>query len=249
MKRANAIGMLAVGLGIAAAMAVTPGVAAADSTAVDPAAFDLSAFDPSALFSDTSSIPGLNLAISVDGYSLFQSGEAYAYSGTNDFAISYGESAVAQAGDTQNPGSFDFAFADGNNADAISGLGDGNSATAFGSDTYAAAGTGSGDTAFADGTDTTAIAGGNYEPGTVNTLLTAGNDNFAAAIGNNDVAEAVAYLDGSSATSTGDIATIFGNGSDAFAGVGDHDFAGVLGEMLTAMATGASNMFDFVPSF
>jgi hypothetical protein len=71
---------------------------------------------------------------------------------------------------------------------------------------------------------------------------------FASAVGNNDVAVAEEAINGSSATSTGDIATIIGNSSDAYAGAGSYDFAGVLGELLTSTATGGSNLFDLMPS-
>jgi hypothetical protein len=265
MKRANAIGqlgMLAVGLGIAAAMGA--GSASADSTAIDPAAIDTAAFDPSALFAGpASSIPGLNLAISVDGYPVFQSGTATAYSGPGDMSIAYGDGSDAVSGGTGDQAIGDYAFADGTDSEAFAGLGDFDSASAIGTGSSANAGAGNGDIAFADGTDTGANAGG--EPG-VDTTLVAGNDSYAVAIGNNDFADAGTGVAGTT-TATGDIASVFGNSSSALAGMGDfnlaevlgsgseasagtgsYDFAGVLGEMLTATATGASNMFDFMPT-
>ena len=84
-KTIGRLGMLAVGLGIGAAAAAAPGIASADS---DP--LDAAAFDPSALVADPA-LPasGLNLAISIDGYTLLQVGSAQAFSGTADLAIAY----------------------------------------------------------------------------------------------------------------------------------------------------------------
>jgi len=245
-KAIGRLGLLAVALGIGAAVAATPGIATADSTPVDAAAFD-----PSALIADSAPADsGLNLAISFDGFTLLQEGNATAYSGTDDFAIAYGDGSDAEAGATGNPGTGDFAFADGTGSVANSGIGDYDSASAVGSGSVAVAGTGNGDSAFADGTDTTAIATGEYTPGTVNTVDVAADDSVATAVGNNDYAYAGAdpgEVAASTSTVTGDIASIFGNGSDAFA-AGSYDFAGVLGEMLTSTATGASNLFDFMPA-
>jgi hypothetical protein len=244
-KAIGRLGMLAVGLGIGAAVAGTPGIAAADSTPVDAAAFD-----PSALIADPApAVSGLNLAISIDGIPLFQSGTATAESGTDDIAIAYGNDSTAIAGDTESPGTFDYAFADGTNATANAGIGNFNSSTAVGTDSSAFSGTGNGDTASADGTETQADAGGEYYPGNPNTLDVAANDSYASAVGNNDFAQAGSDIDGSATTTavTGDIATIIGNGSDAYAGVGSYDFAGVFGDSLTATATDASNLFVVEP--
>jgi hypothetical protein len=245
-KAIGRLGLLAVTLGIGAAVAATPGIATADSTALDPAAFD-----PSPLIADVASADsGLNLAISIDGIPVIQEGSAYAYSGTDDIAIAFGDGSGAEAGDTQSPGTGDFAFADGTGAYANSGIGDYNSASAIGSGSEAIAGSGNGDSAYADGTGTTAIAGGEFTSGTPNTLDVAGNDMYASAFGNDDFAQAGSDIDGSATTTavTGDIATIIGNSSDAYAGAGSYDFAGVLGEMLTSTATGGNFMFDLMPS-
>jgi hypothetical protein len=249
MNRAKTIGrlgMLAVGLGIGAAVAATSSIAAADSTAVDP-----TAFDPSALIADpVPAASGLDVAISIDGHTLFQEGTAYASSGTDDIAIAYGADSDAEAGDTESPGTGDFAFADGPGSYADSGIGDYDSATAIGSGSEAIAGSGDGDSAFADGTDTTAVAGGEFTSGTPNTLDVAGNDMYASAFGNNDFAQAGSDVDGSASTTAvaGDIATIIGNSSDAYAGAGNYDFAGILGDALTSHAVGANFLFDLMPS-
>lgn len=249
MSRAYAIGclgMLAVGLGIGVAVAATPGIAAADSTDVDPAALD-----PSPLIADAASaIPGLNLAISIDGDSVFQSGTATASSGTDDIAIAYGDDSVAYAGTTESPGTDDFAFADGTGSLANSGIGDDDSATAVGSGSEALAGAGDGNIANADGTDTTAIAGGEDTPGTPNALDIAGDDSYASAVGNDDFAYAGSDLGGTATTTdvTGDMATIIGSFDNAYAGVGSYDFAGVLGDSLTSTAISGNDLFDFMPS-
>jgi hypothetical protein len=243
-KAIRLLGLLAVGLGIGAAVAATPGIATADSAAVDGAAFD-----PSALIADSASAdPGLNLAISIDGHTLLQEGSATAYSGTDDIAIAYGDGSRAEAGDTQSPGTGDFAFADGTGNYANSGLGDYDSASAIGSGSVAIAGSGNGDSAFADGTDTTANAGGEFTEGTPNTLDAAANDMYASAFGNDDLAVAQEAINGSSATSAGDIATVIGNSSDAFSGAGSYDFAGVLADSLTSTASGGNFLFDLMPS-
>jgi hypothetical protein len=249
MNRANAIGplgMLAVGLGIGAAVVATSGIAAADSAMVDPAAFD-----PSVLVADPApAASGLDLAISIDGHTLFQEGTATAYSGTDDIAIAYGDGSSAEAGDTLSPGIGDFAVADGTGSYANSGIGDYDSASAIGSDSEAIAGAGNGDSAYADGTGTAAIAGGEFTSGTPNTLDVAGSDMYAAAVGNNDFAQAGSDVDGSASTTavTGDIATVIGNSSEAYAGAGNYDFAGVLGEALTSHAIGANLLFELMPS-
>jgi hypothetical protein len=241
MNRANAIGrlgMLAVGLGIGAAVAATSGIAAADSTVVDPAAID-----PSALIADPApAASGLDVAISIDGSTLFQEGTATAYSGTDDIAIAYGSDAIATAG----AGTGDYAFADGTDAQAYSGVGDEDSATAIGADSFAVAGTGNGDTALADGSGTGAIAG-ESNSGTVDV---AGDDCYASAVGNDDFAYAGPDVGSVPSTTevTGDIASVIGNSSEAISGAGNYDFAGALGEALTSSATGANFLFELMPS-
>jgi hypothetical protein len=240
------LGMLAVGLGIGAAVAATSGIAAADSTAVDPAAFD-----PSALIADpVPAASGLDLAISIDGQTLFQEGTAVAYSGTDDIAIAYGDGSDAEAGAPGDPGTGDFAFADGTGSSATSGIGDYDSAAAVGSGSEAVAGAGNGDSAFADGIDTTAIAAGDSTPGTVDTVDVAADDSLASAIGDNDFAYASSDVGSVPSTTdvVGDIASVIGNSSEAWAGAGNYDFAGVLGEALTSNATGANFLFDLMPS-
>ncbi len=99
MRHAKAIGRLgglAIGLGIGAALAGTAGVASADP---------LPPFDPN------------DFAISIDGFTLFQTGSATATSGMGDIAIADGAHSVANA----TGGFGDFASADGAHADAFAG--------------------------------------------------------------------------------------------------------------------------------
>jgi hypothetical protein len=102
---------LAVGLGIGMAVAAIPGVAVADSSA--DWLGDL--FADAALPAPVD--PGLNLAISIDGYSLLSDGTASADSGSGDVAIAFGDGAYASA----EGGTGDFALADGTDALAQSG--------------------------------------------------------------------------------------------------------------------------------
>jgi hypothetical protein len=108
------LGMLAVGLGIGAGWAHTP-VAAADSSSDWLSSIDgllsgaLPAADPS----------GLNLAISFDGMSLVQDGNATATTASGEYglAIAYGDGASA----TAEGGTGDYALADGAGAIAAAG--------------------------------------------------------------------------------------------------------------------------------
>src|SRR5271163_1105615 len=109
------VGILAVGLGIGAAVASSPGIASADSSTdwLSGLGDLLGGGDVPALTTPSS----LDLAISYDGTSLFQSGDATATSGTGDFAIAYGAGANASA----TGGTGDYALASGTNALANAG--------------------------------------------------------------------------------------------------------------------------------
>jgi hypothetical protein len=199
------LGMLAVGLGVGAAMAHSP-VASADSSTDWLSSID-TLLGGGALPAPAS---GLDLAISFDGYSLFQAGNAFAYTFTGDYslAIADGDGSVANAAGTGG----DSAFADGTDAAA-----------------YATGGTG--DYAVADGTNALASAGGLLND-------TGANYDTAIDIGNNDlplggVADG-AYagngdLDGGTGTGAYDTAIDIGNNTNdasvsgnegAFAGAG-----------------------------
>jgi hypothetical protein len=120
-KRIGLLGLLAVGVGIGAAVAQTP-IASADSSTDWLSSIDSLA--GGALPAAPSS--GLDLAISFDGYSLFHDGNAVADTGLAgngnfDFAIAYGDGAIANA----YGGTGDYALASGTNAFANSGGGTG----------------------------------------------------------------------------------------------------------------------------
>src|SRR5271169_3880264 len=109
-------GLLAVGLGIGAALAATPGVASADTLATDPLSWlagpDLGDLSAAAL----PAAPTLDLAISFDGFSLFQEGSATATTTTGEFGLAIASGANSDA--TATGGLFDTAFADGTSSAA-----------------------------------------------------------------------------------------------------------------------------------
>jgi hypothetical protein len=111
MANTRRLGALAVGLGIGLAMAATPVVAEADSSV----GWLGDLLGGGAL--PAPAVPDLDLAISIDGYSLISEGTASADSGSGDIAIAYGDGAYASA----EGGTGDFALADGSNALAQSG--------------------------------------------------------------------------------------------------------------------------------
>jgi hypothetical protein len=244
------LGMLAVGLGIGLAVAATPGVAVADSSA--DWLNDL--FGGAAL-----PVPDVNLAISIDGYSLVSEGTASAASGKGDIAIAYGDGAYASA----QGGTGDFALASGSEADVASG---GLSTdTGANDDTAVDIGNNSGydDAAWAGNSDLNGGTDGGTGSGDTAIDIgnnSAGNDNFASSFGDDtSVGEGAVAGDGDSniADSVGpnaytfaaggnsNIAYVFdpfgtGAGSEADAGAyGNSDLAAVFGDGLTSTsATG-----------
>lgn len=268
------LGLLAVGLGIGTAVATSPGIASADSSDW------LSSIDNlvSGLTVPALSSPDLNLAISVDGYSLFQEGSATATSSTGDIAIAYGDNADASA----TGGILDFAFANGAQSDAaVSGSFD--TATATGAGAGAAAG-------FADAGATGgdfdyAAALGNWDEaragiGSYDAALVVGNENqftpaqAFAEYGNGNLAvdvdtgsngintaEAGGFVDTmphvpTDVLANNDVAVVVGdNASAAVAGtdfatgiVGNFDLAAVFGDTLEASAGGSNYLVDILPS-
>jgi len=182
------LGIVAVGLGIGAALASTPGIAAADSSTDWLSSIDtLLAGGPLAA-ADTSAT---NLAISFDGLTLLQEGTAHAYSGTDgDFAIADGAGTTATA-----YGTGDYAYAEGTDS----------SATAGGATAASGAG-GTFDSAFLYGDDSTAFSGGTAaDPGTFDSAIVIGNSDVASAGG--DVAGPgsydVAYVEGNNLATNG----------------------------------------------
>jgi hypothetical protein len=202
------LGMLAVGLGVGAAVAHAP-VASADSSSDW-----LSSIDS---FLGGGAVPapatGLNLDISFDGYTLVHEGTAYADTTSGDYSL---------------------AIADGDNAEALA-FGTGGSAYADGSDAYAYSAGGTGDVAAADGTNAFAEAGG--ESGDTgadgDTALDIGNNDLPLSIAEpRDGAYAGnADLDGGgSETGSDDTAIDIGNNTNDGSDSGyDGSFAGAGG--------------------
>jgi hypothetical protein len=229
------LGMLAVGLGVGAAMAHSP-VASADSSSDWLSSID-SVLGGGALPAPSS---GLDLAISFDGYSLVQEGTATAYTTSGDYglAIADGDGAYADA-----DGTSDSAFADGSNAYAFTDGGTGDVAEADGTNALAEAGGVSGDTGAnydtaidignddlpSKGTDDGAYAGnsdldGATDGGTgsYDTAIDIGNNTNDATLGGNDGAFAGAGgLDGLGGDGNSDTAIDVGNNS----GLNDGSFA------------------------
>jgi hypothetical protein len=258
VKRIGRLGVLAVGLGIGAAVAST-GIASAD-----------------------------DFQISIDGFDLFPTAgnTASAVSGTGDIAIAFGDGSDATAdggfgdfasadngsdaiagdptaGATGN--NFDFASATGNFSEAVAGnnnLGTpdttGSSfdfASANGGNTgldFAIAGdNGSGDVASAVGQNVASFAGLSGD------AAAPANFDFASAIGNSTttttVTTALAGGGNLAAGGSNDLAFVYDPsgtvGSTAVAGLGfNSDLAGVFGDALNATATGANNLVDILPS-
>ena len=125
------LGVLAVGLGMGAGWAQTP-VASADSSGDWLSSID-------SLLSGASPAPAapLDLFISFDGTTIFASGNATGntFTGSDSFAIAYGDGADAEADGTGG-----LAIADGSGADAFSVGGIGDVAEAVGTNANADAG-------------------------------------------------------------------------------------------------------------
>jgi hypothetical protein len=266
------LGILAVGLGIGAAVASTPGVARAD-----------------------------DFQISIDGMDLFSTTDntATAYSGSGDIAIAYGDGASASA--VGGTGDFALAdgsgaYAGAGGSDAYNGLpgftGDtgadddtaidiGNN-SGFGFTTGALAGntdlngsgadggTSSGDTAIDIGNNSSVLEGNVYPfdgafageggllsapgGGDDDTAIVVGPSSLAgAAGGNNDVADVVGpnsfALTGVGNDDDGDVFDPSGTvGSSAFAGFsGNSDLSAVFGDGLSSTSTkGGDFLFDIL---
>jgi hypothetical protein len=256
------LGMLAVGLGIGAAVGCSPGIAFAD-TAADPFSW-LAGLDPGDL--SAAALPAaspLDLDISVDGFTLLDLGTgASATSGAGDIAIAFGagstatadggfgDYALATAGATALAGdptagatgnNFDFASAaGGGSTEAVAGNDGGFPDTTGSSFNYASASTGS----------ATSPQGAIAEAG-----LNGSFDSASASTGSATAtvnATAIAGLNGS-----GDSASAVGQGAHAQSGAGDtatpanFDSALVVGNVTTptqdeAGAFGGSNDAAFV---
>jgi hypothetical protein len=225
MNHAKAIGrlsILAVGLGIGAALAYAPGVAAADPVSpLDPnvaaASVDGVTGTLGTAATDPAALPVLDIAISFSGITLLQEGSATATSGIGDLAIALGAGSDADA----NFGIFDTAFADGTGSDAFATAGSLDTASAVGTGSVATAGFGNGDVASVFNTGSA--------------LDSAGAGGAAGNLGSNDIA----FILGTGSTADA--------GADVSA-PGNFDLAAVFGDMLHAtMATGGNFLVDIVP--
>jgi hypothetical protein len=250
-KRIGRLGLLAVGVGIGAAVATTP-VASADVSTDWLSSIDT--LLGGALPAPSS---GLDLAISFDGYSLFSEGSAVANTGAAgngnfDFAIAYGDGASA----TATGGNFDSASADGINALAEAGGAAGSTGDNFDSaidignnadgtfDDGAFAGAGNlayhGDPGLGSGSYDTAINFGNDGVGTQNDGAFAGAGGLVGLGGDGNHDSAINFgndsniLQGAEAVDgNNDSASYFGNitgfGVSAYAANGDSNIASVIG--------------------
>jgi hypothetical protein len=220
------LGMLAIG----AAVACAPGMARADSStdwlsSIDGAlAGALPAADPS----------GLDLAISFDGMSLAQDGNATAttLSGEYGLAIAYGDGASA----TAEGGTGNYALADGTNAEAAAG----GAAGSTGNNFNTAMDIGNNQTAVTDGDYNGAYAGagslipndGGQGSGSYNTAIDIGNNGTGASqVGAH---AGSGGLEGLGDDGNHEFALDFGNNSNGFAeGAvsvgGNNDIASYLG--------------------
>ena len=208
------LGMLAVGLGVGAAMAHSP-VASADSSTDWVSSID-SLLGGGALPAPSS---GLDLAISFDGYTLVQDGSALAVtkSGEYGLAIADGDGAYAQA----VGGTGDYALADGTGAEALAGglIGDSganyDTAIDIGNVTYEGDGAYAGDADIvgnnSGGTgsyDTAIDIGNNANGGTDGAFAGAGGLTGGVGDGNNDTAVDIGNNSGSYDGSFADRATV-----------------------------------------
>jgi hypothetical protein len=238
VKRLGRLGVLAVGLGIGAAVAST-GTASADTSA-DPFSW-IAGLDPGDLSAAATPAPStLDFQISIDGFDLFPTAgnTATATSGMGDIAIAFGSGSHAIA-----VGGFgDEAFADGSAAQALAGgpttgaADNFDFASATGDSSFVVAGnTGldpdtigsSFDFGSASGVGSIAVAGGNgsgdvasavgqdviSESGRSSNATDPANYDYASAIGNNTTPTSTEAIAGGGLSDLG--------GSNDFASVSD----------------------------
>jgi hypothetical protein len=258
--RIGRLGVLAVGLGIGAAVAST-GTASADDFQISIDGFDLY---PTAGNTATavSGMGDIAIAFGANSY-------AAAEGGFGDFAYADSTGSIgaeAVAGDTAGGATgnnFDFASDTGNYSIADAGNTAGalpdttgssfDSASTYGDESFAAAGfNGSGDSASAVGQGVESFAGysanaadpANFDSASALGNLSTPTTNFAEAIAGGGLTG----LGGSDDSAF--VVDPFGTlGSDATAGLGNNfDLAGVSADNLHATATGANFVVDILPS-
>jgi hypothetical protein len=261
VRRVGRLGMLAVGLGVGAALIPSPGLASADSSSDWLASID-GLLAGSALPAASS---GLNLAISYDGYSLFQDGNAIASTtvGQGGLAIAEGSGAYASA----TGGTGDYALADGANALAIAGgepgdtganydtaidIGDNDlpssgardGAYAGNSDLGGGSGTGANDTAIDIGNNTNGASGGGNEGafaggGGLGGVAGGGNNDTAIDVGNNSGLDDGADAVGGNSNYASETGTMTGYDEGVFAGFGGNDNTAISDASFTREFAGA----------
>jgi hypothetical protein len=214
------ISLLGLGLSVGAALASIPGVAAADP-APDPNI--VGSIDVPALFAAPAADPSLNIAISIDGFTLLQDGTASATSGSGDFAIAVGDDANA----TATGGFGDYASASGTDASAFAGEGNFDVATA--NSVFSTTG---GSATAGDGNFDVAQEGG------LNGVALAGNGSFDNAY---DLTGAAGHAiaedgNGNSAINIGDGEAGAGGTDSGQLFLGNYDIAENFGSLMTAMA-------------
>ncbi len=261
VHRVGRLGMLAVGLSVGAAFFPAPGIAFADASSDWLASID-GLLAGSALPAASS---GLNYAVSYDGISLFQEGDATAYTtvGQGGLAIAEGSGAYASA----TGGIGDYAFADGTNALAIAGgepgdtgadhdtaidignndlpsAGGRDGAYAGNSDLGGGSGTGANDTAIDIGNNTNGDSGGGNEGafaggGGLGGVAGGGNNDTAIDVGNNsglyDGADAV----GGDSNYASEFGTMTGYDEGSFAGFGGNGNTAISDTSFTQEYAGA----------
>ena len=240
------LGLLAAGWGVGAAFASMPAIASADTSSDWLSAVDslLSSAAPAA---DTT--PALTLAISMDGVPLFQSGDAFADSGSSgDIAIANGAGASAYAFGTD-----DYASVDGTGSSAVAG----------GYDAAQASGS-TDDTAFAFGNNDLSYAGGDgaSNPGTFDYAVIFGSNDTALSGGDAAGAGSYdgAYVEGNDLGTAqvqgsdylADILKFYGGGSTSTAAAAAES-GGHLTDLLSALdggsaAADASNLWTDLAS-
>jgi hypothetical protein len=257
MSRATRMGrrwLLAGGLGMGAVLAATPEIASADPS-IEPLSWIDELVSGLSIPAQTTST--LDYQISISGMELFptEGNTATATSDFGDVAIAMGNGAESHA----TGGLLDFAFANGTDSFANTGLGANlDFAFAQGTDSYADVGLGatfdnataigvgsravvgiggSFDSAFADGNGAAANAGvGNHD---IASAIGAGSNSSTAGVGNHDFASA---LGGGVATAGGFGTTAVANGADSSALTnGFFDTAGAYGGNADAEASGIGN--------
>lgn len=236
-------GVLAVGLGIGAAIASPPGVAAADDIQVSIGGFDLFPTDGNTA---TANAGPFDIAIAIGNDAI-----ARATNGFGDFSFAGGSNALAASGGAPTTfGNFDTAIDIGNNALPTGpGAADGayaGAAALIGS-VYNGSGTGSNDIAVDIGNNLGAMIDGAYDSGNDGAFAGAGgligssgNGNFDIAfdLGNNSgfglgPASVDGYLNAAA-----QFGSTFGENVGALAGFGDYNLAAILGVNSIADAGG-----------